>query len=78
MSYPEGGACVQLGVPVEIMVPEIGTSDYEDSVRQAKNACAVCPFKFECLEDARSNPNTVGVWGGELFELPEETTAETK
>jgi hypothetical protein len=78
VSYPEGGRCVRLGVPVNIMVPEIEDPDYAETVELAKTVCATCPFKFECLEDARSNPNTVGVWGGELFELPEENTAETK
>lgn len=72
--YPEDGACV--GEPVSFFVPDPEKDDYPLNVLIAQSICETCPFRANCLAEAKSNPNTVGVWGGELFELPEETAEE--
>lgn len=77
MSYPEDGACV--GMPVEMFVPDLeddGPELFELKIAAAKSVCITCPFQVECRSDAQSRPYTVGVWGGELFTLPEETAEE--
>lgn len=32
--------------------------------RKAKAVCKSCPVREDCLKDALSNPETVGIWGG--------------
>lgn len=39
-------------------------SPLAEDVRRAKNLCALCPVRFECLQYALSVPETYGVWGG--------------
>lgn len=71
MSMWEDGACV--GKPVGLFVPDPEDDTFDEKVTRAKSICETCPFKAQCKAFAESTPNTVGVWGGELFTLPEET-----
>lgn len=45
--------------------PDFFSSDPEE-VRRAKNWCAACPVRFECIQYATrpEAPETYGVWGG--------------
>lgn len=36
-------------------------------IAELKEVCITCPVRTECLLDALSYPDTVGVWGGVLF-----------
>lgn len=51
------GLCVQPGGPDFF-------SPLPDDVRKAKNLCALCPVRFDCLKFAVTTPETYGVWGG--------------
>ena len=35
-----------------------------DGVRYAKDTCAACPVRIECLEEAMRKGESHGVWGG--------------
>lgn len=40
----------------------------DSRVRKLRDSkCSLCPVRKECLTDALSYPDTVGVWGGKLF-----------
>jgi hypothetical protein len=45
--------------PTRLFFPERG-----DPVREAKQICAGCTVRTECLNYAMSIPNSVGIWGG--------------
>lgn len=65
-------SCRQLAVPVNFF-PE--PTDAE-AVEAAKAVCSSCPVRQACRELGSSFTDSVGVWGGELFELPEEESNE--
>lgn len=35
------------------------------NAEQAKEICATCKVRNECLDDALANSMTMGIWGGE-------------
>lgn len=39
-------------------------SQIPQDVRQAKNLCALCPVRMDCLRWALGNQEVYGVWGG--------------
>ena len=39
-------------------------SDHGGASREARETCARCEVKRECLEFALEHPDLVGVWGG--------------
>ena len=51
------GLCAQ--TDPELFFPEKG-----GSTREAKQVCAVCPVRVECLELALAHDERFGVWGG--------------
>jgi hypothetical protein len=53
----EQGICNQKGGP------DFFASESAE-VRRAKNWCAACPVRFECMQWAVQGPETYGVWGG--------------
>ncbi|MEJ7764740.1 MAG: WhiB family transcriptional regulator [Acidimicrobiales bacterium] len=48
-----------LGVDPDLFFPERGIS-----TREAKEVCASCPVRSECLENALENGEKFGIWGG--------------
>lgn len=47
------------GVDPELFFPDRGAS-----TREAKAVCAACSVRDECLEDALTNSEKYGIWGG--------------
>lgn len=58
------------GLDTDIFFPD---PDDEAAVRAATDVCDSCPVRFDCLLFAQGQDNSVGVWGGELFELKPES-----
>ena len=56
-SLPPGAACA--GADPALFFPEPGASD-----QRAKEICAACPVRAECLAAALVNGERYGVWGG--------------
>lgn len=56
-SWMGEGICAQTG-------PELFFPDRGGSVTEAKELCADCPIRSECLEYALDNGERFGVWGG--------------
>lgn len=48
----------------DIFFPETGDTNREQKVKEAKKACAGCPYLTACFEYAISNPEEQGIWGG--------------
>jgi WhiB family transcriptional regulator, redox-sensing transcriptional regulator len=55
--WQERALCAQ--VDPELFFPEKG-----GSTRDAKNICAQCEVRDECLGDALENDERFGIWGG--------------
>lgn len=53
------GHCV--GKDPAIFFPDVAYNRYE--VKRAKDICAVCPVRAQCMDYALRN-NEVGIWGG--------------
>ena len=43
-------------------------SKYTQEYRVAVEICQTCPVMSQCLQTAQQSPETVGVWGGILFQ----------
>lgn len=48
--------------------PNLFFADDMATVEQAKQVCATCPVREQCLDGALERAEPHGVWGGELFE----------
>lgn len=48
--------------------PTIFFSDDMLQVQRAKQVCATCPVRRQCLDGALERAEPHGVWGGELFD----------
>lgn len=57
LSWMDEGVCAQVGD--DLWFPEKG-----GSTREAKQVCAGCPVKADCLEYALRHDIRTGVWGG--------------
>lgn len=57
LSWQEYALCAQ--TDPEAFFPEKG-----GSTREAKNVCAACEVRAECLEYALANDERFGIWGG--------------
>jgi hypothetical protein len=53
------GLCVTRDLPVEVFFPTRG-----QDVDMAKQVCAPCPVRVECLEYALDGGEAFGIWGG--------------
>lgn len=51
------GLCRKFGAPDFF-------SSNPQTIREAKNLCALCPVRMDCLRWALGNQETYGVWGG--------------
>lgn len=57
LAWREGALCAQ--VDPEVWFPRKGISS-----RRARNICAECPVRQECLSEALSQDSRHGMWGG--------------
>ena len=48
--------------------PDLWFAESPAELERAKELCAGCPLKAECLASALSRQEPWGVWGGEIFE----------
>lgn len=48
--------------------PDLWFAETPAELERAKQLCADCPVKAECLASALSRQEPWGVWGGEIFE----------
>ncbi len=48
----------------ELFFPIGTTGPALDQIKQAKEVCARCPVRQECLEWALDNHQSAGIWGG--------------
>jgi WhiB family redox-sensing transcriptional regulator len=48
--------------------PDLWFADTPRDLEQAKELCANCPVRTECLAGAQARHEPWGVWGGEIFE----------
>lgn len=55
--WAKEGACV--GMDPDLFFPHVGLVR-----REAREACARCPVREECLQHALVNHETFGLWGG--------------
>jgi len=63
MNWRDKAACK--GVPVEVFFHNRGGNKYRDPYQQARQHCAACPVRLECLQwimSVETEP-TVGRWG---------------
>lgn len=49
----------------------------KEGIKAAKSVCQECPVRQQCHVFASLHENTVGVFGGEFFELKEESNVQT-
>jgi WhiB family transcriptional regulator, redox-sensing transcriptional regulator len=56
-AWKASGACV--GMDIDIFFPGLGSSN-----KQAKEVCATCDVRQECLDYAMLHEEVDGVWGG--------------
>ena len=56
-----------LNLPCFNVDAELFFNEDESSIAMAKELCAECPMKAQCLAGALSRQEPCGVWGGELF-----------
>ena len=58
----------QVTLPCRSHDPDLWFADTPAELERAKQLCARCPLKAECLASALSRREPWGVWGGEIFE----------
>lgn len=71
--WREDAACNNLNTPVNFFPDPENKTDIE----LAKSVCAGCPVRQQCHNFASAFPDTVGVFGGEFFELKAEDETGT-
>lgn len=55
-------------LPCRSYDPDLWFAETPAELERAKQLCAGCPVKAECLASALSRQEPWGVWGGEIFE----------
>lgn len=58
---PDWSRAACRGLPTELFYP--GQGD-DRTARAAREICAVCPIRAECLDYAIGNAERFGIWGG--------------
>ncbi len=58
----------QTSLPCRSHDPDLWFAETPGELERAKQLCAGCPVKAECLASALSRQEPWGVWGGEIFE----------
>ncbi|TDP89054.1 WhiB family transcriptional regulator [Labedaea rhizosphaerae] len=57
-----------LALPCRVGDPDLWFAETPADLERAKNLCADCPVRSECLAGALARHEPWGVWGGEIFE----------
>jgi WhiB family redox-sensing transcriptional regulator len=55
-------------LPCHVGDPDLWFADNPADVERAKQLCAECPIREECLAAALERGEPWGVWGGQIFE----------
>jgi WhiB family redox-sensing transcriptional regulator len=55
-----------VGVDPELFFPESG--NIQPQISQAKLICGLCPIVEDCLDEALTNREEFGIWGGATIE----------
>jgi WhiB family redox-sensing transcriptional regulator len=63
-TVPDEGA----DLPCRVNDPDLWFAEAPAELDQAKELCAGCPVRAECLAGALTRREPWGVWGGEIFE----------
>lgn len=63
MNWHDDAACLNSGDP-EVFFPAGTTGDAALQIYAAKQVCATCPVRPQCLEFALTSRQDFGVWGG--------------
>jgi WhiB family transcriptional regulator, redox-sensing transcriptional regulator len=78
MSTTLGGGCRQLGrerklpaLPCHVGDPDLWFADNPADLERAKELCADCPIRAQCLAAALDRGEPWGVWGGQIVEQGE-------
>lgn len=53
-------------LPCQTVDPEIFFAEWPTELERAKELCADCPLRRQCLEGALARREAYGVWGGQL------------
>ncbi len=61
MTWRDDAAC--RGADSNLFIPDRGANGVA-AVEKALAICATCTVRAECLEEALSRPELLGVWGG--------------
>lgn len=56
------GSCYQAPNP-DLWFPDVGAQGQQDAAK-AKEICAGCPVRFDCLNWALDTAQEYGIWGG--------------
>jgi WhiB family redox-sensing transcriptional regulator len=62
LAWYERAKC--LGADPDLFFPARASSPTEAQLQSAKDICALCPVREECLQYALSNDEQFGIWGG--------------
>ncbi|MCP2259641.1 WhiB family transcriptional regulator, redox-sensing transcriptional regulator [Streptoalloteichus tenebrarius] len=58
----------ELALPCRVNNPDLWFAEAPTELERAKQLCADCPVKAQCLAGALARREPWGVWGGEIFE----------
>lgn len=58
---------VRPDAPCRLEDPELFFAQEPEGIARAKQVCAPCPIRTDCLVGALDRLEPWGVWGGELF-----------
>lgn len=64
----EGTGLDGLALPCRAGDPDLWFAEAPHDLERAKQLCADCPVRAQCLEGALVRREPWGVWGGEIFE----------
>jgi WhiB family transcriptional regulator, redox-sensing transcriptional regulator len=57
-----------LELPCHVGDPDLWFAENPADLERAKQLCADCPVRRQCLEAALEREEPWGVWGGQIFE----------
>ena len=58
----------QAELPCHVGDPDLWFAENPADLERAKQLCADCPIRHQCLEAALEREEPWGVWGGQIFE----------
>ena len=62
LAWTERAACRD--APPDLFFPVSDVGAAQDQIAEAKQICAGCPVRFECLGHALDRGEASGIWGG--------------